>query len=117
MGAAVASLTRGQPGIPHSKYLSRVWLRSHSISLPKHKRRPELRSQDRRTVMSNRRSTVGLVMASCVALTVTAMAQSKDDRQLPTGDVWITPEHPYLFYLQPKAKAPIAGMALGDVWV
>ena len=67
--------------------------------------------------MSNRRSTVGLVMASWIALTVTAMAQSKDDRQLPTGDVWITPEHPYLFYLQPKAKAPIAGMALGDVWV
>ena len=67
--------------------------------------------------MSNRRSTVGLVMASWIVLTVTAMAQSKDDRQLPTGDVWITSEHPYVFYLQPKAKAPITGTAIADIWV
>ena len=67
--------------------------------------------------MSHWRSIVGSALASWIALTVAAIAQSKDDRQLPTGDVWITPEHPYLFYLQPKAKAPTAGTALGDVWV
>jgi hypothetical protein len=47
--------------------------------------------------MSNWRSIVGSAVASWIALTVAAIAQSKDDRQLPTGDVWITPEHPYLF--------------------
>ena len=67
--------------------------------------------------MSNWRSIVGSAVASWIVLTVAAIAQSKDDRQLPTGDVWITPEHPYLFYLQPKAKRSIAGMVLGDVWV
>jgi hypothetical protein len=67
--------------------------------------------------MSSWRSIVASAAASWIALTVAAIAQSKDDRQMPTGDVWITPEHPYLFYLQPKAKTPIAGTALGDVWV
>ena len=67
--------------------------------------------------MSNWRSIVGSAVASWIALTVAAIAQSKDDRQLPTGDVWITPEHPYLFYLQPKATRSIAGMVLGDVWM
>jgi hypothetical protein len=67
--------------------------------------------------MSNWRSIVGSAVAGWIALTVAAIAESKDDRQLPTGDVWITPEHPYLFYLQPKAKTPIVGMVLGDVWV
>ena len=67
--------------------------------------------------MSSWRSIVGSAAAGWIALTVAAIAQSKDDPQLPTGDVWITPDHPYLFYLQPKAKTPIAGMALGDVWV
>jgi hypothetical protein len=68
--------------------------------------------------MSTSRSIVTLAAAiSWIALTIAAIAQSKDDRQLPTGDVWITPEHPYLFYLQPKAKTPFTGTALGDVWV
>ncbi len=67
--------------------------------------------------MSNWRSIVGSAVAGWIALTVAAIAQSKDNQQLPTGDVWITPEHPYLFYLQPKAKTPIVGMVLGDVWV
>jgi hypothetical protein len=68
--------------------------------------------------MSTSRSIVTLAaVVSWIALTVAAIAQSKDDRQLPTGDVWITPEHPYLFYLQPKATTPFTGTALGDVWV
>jgi hypothetical protein len=67
--------------------------------------------------MSSVRSTVGLAAASLIALTVAAIAQSKDDLQLPTGDVWITPDHPYLFYLQPKAKTSSTGTAIGDVWV
>jgi hypothetical protein len=67
--------------------------------------------------MSKWRSIVGSAVAGWIALTAAAMAESKDNRQLPTGDVWITPEHPYLFYLQPKAKTPIVGMVLGDVWV
>jgi hypothetical protein len=67
--------------------------------------------------MPNWRSIVGSAVASWIALTVAAVAQSKDDHQLPTGDVWITPEHPYLFYLQPKAKTPVVGMVLGDVWM
>jgi hypothetical protein len=66
--------------------------------------------------MSSWRSIVGLAAASWIVLTAPAVAQSKD-YQLPTGDVWITPDHPYLFYLQPKAKTPNTGMALGDVWV
>src|SRR6516165_2294881 len=67
--------------------------------------------------MSSVRSTVGLAAASLIALTVAAIAQSKDDPQLPTGDVWITPDHPYLFYFQPKAKRPMTGTAIGDVWI
>jgi hypothetical protein len=68
--------------------------------------------------MSTSRSIVTLAAAiSWIVPTVAAIAQSKDDRQLPTGDVWITPEHPYLFYLQPKAKTPFTGTALGDIWV
>ena len=68
--------------------------------------------------MSTSRSIVTLAAAiSWIALTVAAIAQAKDDRQLPTGDVWITPEHPYLFYRQPKAKTPFTGTALGDVWM
>jgi hypothetical protein len=68
--------------------------------------------------MSVSRSIVALAAAiSWIALTVAAIAQSKDDRRLPTGDVWITPEHPYLFYLQPKAKTPFTGTILGDVWM
>jgi hypothetical protein len=68
--------------------------------------------------MSTSRSIVALAPAiSWIALTVAAIAQSKNDRQLPTGDVWITPEHPYLFYLRPKAKTPFTGTALGDVWM
>ena len=67
--------------------------------------------------MSSWRSTVGLAAAGWMALTVAAIAQSKDDLHLPTGDVWITPEHPYLFYLQPKAKTSGTGTAIGDVWV
>ena len=67
--------------------------------------------------MSSWRSVVALAAAGWIALTVAAIAQSKDDRQLPTGDVWITSEHPYVFYLQPKAKAPITGTAIGDIWV
>jgi hypothetical protein len=67
--------------------------------------------------MSNWRSIVGSAVAGWIALTAAAIAESRDNRQLPTGDVWITPEHPYLFYLQPKAKTPIVGMVLGDVWV
>jgi hypothetical protein len=67
--------------------------------------------------MSSWRSIVGLAAASWIALTVVAIAQSKDDWQLPTGDVWITPDHPYLFYLHPKEKSSTTGMAMGDVWV
>jgi hypothetical protein len=67
--------------------------------------------------MSSWRSVVALAAAGWIALTVAAIAQSKDDRQLPTGDVWITSEHPYVFYLQPKAKAPITGTAIADIWV
>jgi hypothetical protein len=67
--------------------------------------------------MSSWRSTVGLAAASWIALTVAAVAQSKDDRQLPTGDVWIIPDHPYLFYLQPKAKTSNTATSIGDVWV
>jgi hypothetical protein len=67
--------------------------------------------------MSRWRAIVGSAAAGWIALTVAAVAQSKDDRQSPTGDVWITPEHPYLFYLQPKAKTPNMGTAIGDVWV
>ena len=67
--------------------------------------------------MSSWRSTVGLAAAGWIALTVAAIAQPKDDLHLQTGDVWITPEHPYLFYLQPKAKTPMTGTALGDVWI
>jgi hypothetical protein len=66
--------------------------------------------------MSSWRSIVGPAAASWIVLTAPAVAQSKDDRQLPTGDVWIT-DQPYLFYLQPKAKTTNMGMALGDVWV
>ena len=67
--------------------------------------------------MSSGRSTVGLAAASLIVLTVAAIAQSKDDLQLPTGDVWIAPDHPYLFYLQPKAKTSSTWTAIGDVWV
>jgi hypothetical protein len=59
---------------------------------------------------------VGSAAAGWIAMTVAAVGQSKDG-QLPTGDVWITPEHPYQFYLRPKAKMPSMGTALGDVWV
>ena len=67
--------------------------------------------------MSSWRSIVGSAAAGWIALTVAAIAQSKDDPQLPTGDVWITPDHPYLFYLQPKVKTPMTGTAIGDVWI
>lgn len=67
--------------------------------------------------MASWRSIVGLAAASWIALTVVAIAQSKDDWQLPMGDVWITPDHPYLFYLHPKKKTFTMGTAVGDVWV
>lgn len=70
--------------------------------------------------MSSWRSIVGLAAASWIALTAltaVAIAQSRDDLQLPTGDAWITPDHPYLFYLHPKEKTSTSGTALGDVWV
>jgi hypothetical protein len=67
--------------------------------------------------MSSWRLIVASAAASWIALTVAAIAQSKDDRQLSTGDVWITPDNPYLFHLQPKAKTSTTGTALGDVWV
>ena len=67
--------------------------------------------------MSSWRSIVGLAAASWIALTVVAIAQSKDNWQLPMGDVWITPDHPYLFYLHPKKKTSTMGAAIGDVWV
>ena len=63
------------------------------------------------------RSLVGSAAASWIVLTAPAVAQSKTDHELPTGDVWITPDHPYLFYLQPKAKASTVGTVLGDVWM
>ena len=67
--------------------------------------------------MSRWRSIVGLAAASWIALTVVAIAQSKDNWQLPMGDVWITPDHPYLFYLHPKKKTFTMGTAVGDVWL
>jgi hypothetical protein len=67
--------------------------------------------------MSSWRSIVGSAAASWIALTVAATAQSKDEWQLPTGDVWITPDHPYLFHAQPKPKTSPIGTAIGDVWM
>ena len=67
--------------------------------------------------MSRWRWIVGSAAASWIALTVAAIAQSKDDRQFPIGDVWITPDHPYLFHLRPKGKPSATGTAIGDVWV
>jgi hypothetical protein len=67
--------------------------------------------------MSSWRPIIGSAAAGLIVLTAPAVAQSKDDRELPTGDVWITLDHPYSFYLQPKAMTPNTGMALGDVWV
>jgi hypothetical protein len=49
--------------------------------------------------MSSWRAIVGSAAAGWIAMTVAAVGQSK----VPTGDVWITTEHPYLFYLRPKA--------------
>jgi hypothetical protein len=67
--------------------------------------------------MSSWRLIVGSAAVSWIALTVASIAQSKDVRQLPTGDVWITPDHPYVFHLRPKEKTSATGTAIGDVWM
>jgi hypothetical protein len=67
--------------------------------------------------MSNWHSRVGLSAVTWIGLTVAAIAQSGPDHQLPTGDVWIIPDHPYLFRPRPAEINPSPETALGDVWI
>ena len=68
--------------------------------------------------MSSRHSTIAAAAAACIATTLIAAAEPPARQaDMPTGDVWVTPDTPGAFPAQAAQNTPAhRQLPIGDFW-
>src|SRR5215469_2023779 len=68
--------------------------------------------------MSSRHSTIAAAAAACIATTLIAAAEPRATQaDMPTGDIWVTPDTPGAFPVQAAQNTPVhRQLPTGDFW-